>query len=270
MNDLDSIVQLMDALQPWRENLVIVGGWAHRLHRFLPRVNIPAYEPLRTRDADVAFSATAALEGDIAVALKAAGFEKELIGDHKPPVTLFRLGHEDDGFYTEFLAPLTGSGLRRDGSVDATITKAGVTAQKLRYLELLLMEPSAVELSPAKGIPTQEPLFVKVANPVTFISQKLLIRTDRAPAKQAQDTLYVHDTLELFSGELDAMKGVWNDRLRPQIPARTVKKIEELSRSQFAHTTDAIRSAALVAAGRRLTAENVRAACEYGLSEIFA
>lgn len=269
MNDVESIARLMDALAPWRESLVVVGGWAHRLHRLLPGVQMPSYEPLRTKDADVAFSATAAPKGDISAALRMAGFEEELAGEHKPPVTWYRLGKEDNGFYAEFLTPLTGGGIRRDGSVDATITKAGVTAQKLRYLDLLLIEPNTVDLSSAGGIPTQKALSVKVANPVSFIAQKLLIRTDRIPEKQAQDTLYVHDTLELFSRELDAMKVMWTDRLRPQILPQTVKKIEELSRSQFAHTTDAIRRAPRIAVGRGLIAENVRAACAYGLSEIF-
>lgn len=269
MNDVEPIARLMDALNPWRESLVIVGGWAHRLHRFVPGVHLPSYEPLRTKDADITFSTISAPTGDMAGALKRAGFEEELTGDHKPPVTRYRLGKEDNGFYAEFLAPLFGDGKRRDGTEDATVLEAGVTAQKLRYLDLLLIEPITVDLSSASGIPTQIALSVRVVNPVTFIAQKLLIRKSRMPNKQAQDILYVHDTLELFSGEIDALRAMWNDRLKPKINPSIVKKIEDLSHSQFAQTTDAIRNAALIAPGRGLVAENVRAACQYGLSEIF-
>ena len=104
----------------------------------------------------------------------------------------YRLGKEDNGFYAEFLAPLFGDGKRRDGTEDATVLEAGVTAQKLRYLDLLLIEPITVDLSSASGIPTQIALSVRVVNPVTFIAQKLLIRKSRMPNKQAQDDYQVH------------------------------------------------------------------------------
>ena len=224
MNDVEPIARLMDALDPWRESLVVVGGWAHRLHRFVPGVQVPPYEPLRTKDADIAFSTLSAPTGDMAVALKQAGFREELTGDHKPPVTWYRLGDEDSGFYAEFLAPLFGNGMRRDGTEDATVLEAGVTAQKLRYLDLLLIEPISVDLSSANGIPTQTAISVRVANPVAFIAQKLLIRTSRMPDKQAQDILYVHDTLELFSAEIDALQAMWNDRLKPKIHQAPLKR----------------------------------------------
>lgn len=64
MDDLAPIARLVDALRPWLNHLVIVGGWAHRLHRFHPWASPPAYRPLRTQDADVAFSSTAPLVGD--------------------------------------------------------------------------------------------------------------------------------------------------------------------------------------------------------------
>jgi hypothetical protein len=55
MDDLFAIARLIDALRPWRKALVIVGGWAHRLHRLHPWAGTPTYAPIRTRDADVAF-----------------------------------------------------------------------------------------------------------------------------------------------------------------------------------------------------------------------
>ena len=141
MDDLQDLARLANALRPWLGELVIVGGWAHRLYRMLPNVPTLAYQPLRTRDADVAFSATSSLAGNMGAALKAAGFREELAGEHTPPVTWYRLGGHDHGFYVESLAPLVGSGTKRDGTDDATLAKAGVTAQKLRYIDLLLTSP---------------------------------------------------------------------------------------------------------------------------------
>jgi hypothetical protein len=197
MDDLAAIARLVDALRPWREQLVIVGGWAHRLHRFHPWAGAPDYAPLRTKDADVAFSLDAAPTGDIRSALLAAEFTEVLSGDHRPPIAEYRLGDEHEGFFAEFLAPLKGSGVKRNGAEDATVERAGVTAQKLRHLDLLLTEPLAVRLDAKGGVPLRRPADVLVANPVSFIVQKLLIRRSRKPDKQAQDALYIHDTIEL-------------------------------------------------------------------------
>src|SRR5438034_851281 len=123
MNDFNGIARLLDALHPWLGHLVIVGGWAHRLHRFHPLAHPPGYAPLLTRDADVAFASTAPLGGDISAALKAAGFTQEPSGEHIPPMTL-----------------------KRDGTADVTIAKAGITAQKLRHLDLLLTSPCSIRV----------------------------------------------------------------------------------------------------------------------------
>jgi hypothetical protein len=49
------------------------------------------------------------------------------------------LGAEGEGFYAEFLTPLVGSGIKRGGKPDATLAKAGITAQKIRHLDILLV-----------------------------------------------------------------------------------------------------------------------------------
>ena len=87
MEDSVAFARLVAALRPWLGHLVIVGGWAHRLHRFHPLASTMEYLPLRTRDADLALSLDTRLDGDLGAALKKAGFEEELSGDHTPPVT---------------------------------------------------------------------------------------------------------------------------------------------------------------------------------------
>jgi len=115
MNDLEALAKLAQALSPWRSHLVFIGGWAHRIHRFDPRANKLEYQPVFTRDTDLAFANSAPIEGDIKVALIQHGFKEQLTGEHKPPVAHYTLGDENGGFYAEFLTPLIGSGLKRSG-----------------------------------------------------------------------------------------------------------------------------------------------------------
>ncbi len=89
MNDFAALARLIQAIEPWRAHLVFVGGWAHRLYRFHPLANAPAYQPLLTRDTDLAFANQAPLEGNIKSALARSGFREELSGEHKPPVTRY-------------------------------------------------------------------------------------------------------------------------------------------------------------------------------------
>jgi Nucleotidyltransferase len=268
MDDLASIARLISALRPWLDELVIVGGWAHRLHRLMPNILPPTYQPLRTLDADLAFSATARLHGDIGQALKEAGFIADLSGEHAPPATWYRLS--DQGFYAEFLAPLLGSEMRRDGKPNATVTKAGVTAQKLRYVELLLRHPLTVRLGSEAGMPAAAPADVRLPNPVSFIAQKLLIQFKRTPAKQAQGALYVHDTLDLFGRELATLRATWRDQLRPTLSLKTANQIVRLARDQYGTVSDVHRNAARIPQDRALSPERLQAACAYGLGEIFS
>lgn len=230
MNDLEAMTRLINALRPWLAHLVVIGGWAHHLLRYHPDARAPAHEPLHTRDAGVAFSSSAPLEGDISEALQLADFQEELRGEHTPPVTRYWLGDADQGFYVEFLAPL---------------------------------------LDKAIGFPIAEPANVLVANPVSFIGQRLLIHHQRDPRKRAQDVLYIHDTLELFGHRLDTLRTEWRDRMQPRLAAKTATDIDRSREAQFGAVTDVIREAARIPQDRTLSSERMRATCEYGLERIF-
>ncbi len=268
VDDLIELSRLVEALRPWLDELVLVGGWAHRLYRLRPELAGLPYQALRTRDADLAFSTAAPLAGNIGHALRSAGFREEFRGDDSPPVTRYHLG-QDDGFYAEFLTPLRGGGPGRGRSRDLTVSRAGIVAQKLRHLDLLLISPWTVRLTGDSGVPMNPPADIRIANPVSFITQKILIRNRRAPGKQAQDILYIHDTLDLFGGNLQVLRSRWVRDVRPQLSSARVGEFEQLRTEQFAEITDQIRDAALIPQDRRLEPEEVRAACALGLTAIF-
>lgn len=51
------------------------------------------------------------------------------------------MGGADAGFYAEFLTPLVGGEFRRDGTRDVTTSVIGVSAPKLRHVDVLLIAP---------------------------------------------------------------------------------------------------------------------------------
>jgi hypothetical protein len=81
VEDVASFARLVEAIRPWLPHVVIVGGWSHRLHRLHPLATAQTYQPLRTRDVDLAFSPNAPLTGDLKQALTKAGFMEELSGE---------------------------------------------------------------------------------------------------------------------------------------------------------------------------------------------
>ncbi len=136
------------------------------------------------------------LEGEIKQAWQAPDLSKSqillAISDRQPAMR-YNLGGESNGFYAEFLTPLTGSGKIRDGKggwrEGATEVHAGVVAQKLRHLEVLLYRPSIVTIPKDESGLEVAVGDLRLPNPVSFMIQKLLIRDKRARHKRAQDVL---------------------------------------------------------------------------------
>lgn len=259
--DLDAFLRLLTALTPWLDKLVIVGGWAHRLYRLHPHALPVNYAPLLTLDADVAVPADLATGAeDIRQRLLAHGFQEELLGDDRPPVTHYRLGDEASAFYAEFLAPLVGSGYDRRKHRRVTARIGGITSQRLRHVDVLLAAPLSIEF---------EGKTLRIANPVAFVAQKILIYSRRAREKRAKDVLYVHDTLEVFGGRLEALGAEWDSRIAPRLHRNHVRTVQQASDQIFGRITDAIRGAAVIAAARGLTPESVRETCRLGLQRLF-
>ena len=111
---------------------------------------------------------------------------------------------------------------------------------------------------------------LKLPNPLSYITQKLLIQKHRKPDKHPQDVLYIHDMLELFAGELTTLRKVWREQVRPQMPEKTARTVEGLRHQQFDAVTDVHRSAVRIPQDRGMTPAGLQEACAYGLEAIFA
>ncbi|MDB5932451.1 MAG: hypothetical protein JWR60_4158 [Polaromonas sp.] len=269
MNDLEAFAKLVQAIDPWRAQLVFIGGWGHRLHTLHPKANKLDYQPVFTKDTDLAFHSTIPLEGDIKSALMAKGFKEALSGEFKPPIASYTLGDEQGGFYAEFLTPLIGSGYKRGGAADATLQAAGISAQKIRHLDILMVDPWTVTVGlPHNEVPLDAPVELRVANPLCFMVQKFLIKKDRKKPKQSQDLLYVYDTIQLFFQHLPQFKDNWEAVVKPALQGASETVLKECAAS-FASITDELRGAAAIPQDRNgLTAAEMQSVCKYAFSQI--
>lgn len=268
--DYASFARLVESLRPWLDQVVIIGGWAHRLDRLHPLAERPQYEPLATLDADVALPRRLRVAGnEIYRRLKANGFEPESLGHHRPPAAHYRLIDPGIQFYAEFLTPLTGSAITRRGSQKATQRVGGISSQNLRYIEVLLAAPWGLTLSANDGFPLADEAPVQIANPVSFLAQKTLIHARRNREERAKDILYIHDTIETFATRIDDLQAEWFGNIRRELHANSVRTVEGAAASLFGVLTDPIRAAAQIVQSRDLTPEAIRETCNLGLARIF-
>jgi hypothetical protein len=272
--DSAAFARVVRALGPYLGDLVFVGGWAHRLLALHELASPLDFQPLMTPDADIATPPRLRARGpSIRDLLRQNGFKEELSGDETPPISAYRLGEEEGGLYIEFLAPQQGGPNRRDGTPDATVDVAGVTAQKLKYLEVLLAEPWLLQLNDANGFPLgKDGVSVKVPNPAAYLMQKVLVLPERKQGKQAKDVLYIHDTLLMFSRAFDQLR-VQARLVAENIHPNWVQTFHERRKALFAVVDDRLRNAERIAreSGRASppSAEQVRLVCQQGLERIF-
>ncbi len=266
----EHFARLIASLEPWLDQVVIIGGWAHRLYRLDPRAQQLSYAPLLTLDTDVALPPSLLVEKqDIRQRLVANGFQEEVLGEDRPPAAHYHLGDKETAFYAEFLTPLTGSEHTRGGKRKATKRIAGVVSQRLRYIEILLNAPWTLSLDASQGFPLLQGTHVRIANPTSFLAHKVLIHTRRARAKFAKDILYIHDTLETFGGRLDDLHSEWVERVRPEMHKRSVGIVERGAGTLFGEMNDSVRQAALIAGARKLSPEKILEVCNLGLRKVF-
>lgn len=106
LSEVEYFARLIEALDPWLDQAVIIGGWAHRLYRLHPLAQPLGYEPLGTFDTDIAVPLNLSATGEqLRARLLEMEFCEELIGDMQPPAAHYRVESGDNSFYAEFLTP---------------------------------------------------------------------------------------------------------------------------------------------------------------------
>lgn len=186
----------------------------------------------------------------------------------------YTLGDEANGFYAEFLTPLTGSPVRRNKTTkqfepDATLANSGVVAQKLRHLEVLLHDPWLVTIPTEDSGIGEAVADLRIPNPVSFIIQKLLIREDRARTKRAQDVLYIYDAIYLFSDAIeDELLPVWKS-LEATLTDAQRKSITAGVDALFSEVNDLVREAVTIPTDRKIEPEDMVKLCQIGFEELF-
>ncbi len=258
--------RLINCIEPWLSEVVIIGGWAYRLYSLTPQSQEPLHPLLMTLDADIAVPAGLGSGGDIRERLVQDGFEEVRGGDDTPPQTHYQLSGSS-GFYAEFLSPLSGSEYDRGGKSKVTRRLGGVVSQQLRHLEIFLIAPWPLNLDEAKGFPVGTPKQIRIANPVSFFAHKLLIHDRRASAKVAKDVMYIYDTLQLFGAGLNSLNQDWNTQFKDKLHARHIRKIESGAERIFGSVNDVIREASRLHRG--LSSEAIRESCFEGLKRVF-
>jgi hypothetical protein len=148
------------------------------------------------------------------------------------------------------------------------MSMAGISAQKIRYLDILLVDPWLITLDPKSGLPLPSPMDVQVANPLCFMAQKFLIQKDRPAGKQAQDVLYIYDTIELFGALLDEFHETWKRSISPALGEKLSNTVLTLSEDTFSNVNDMIRGAALIPKDRKLSPEQIQQTCQLAFEEI--
>jgi hypothetical protein len=208
------IEPVIRALEPVLPSVIVIGGWAHHLHREHPLAHPADEEALQTLDLDVALgaAASAATNLDLVARFNSAGFEYEHTGTELLESGHFR-SRADRTFTVQLLTARRGSGTRRDGTPIRSLRIGGTPVEVLRGLDLLEADPWRARWQSATGSAYE----LAVCHPTAFLIVKLLLtRTQSRPSRRrAKDLLYVVDTLRLFSGK-------WDDLLRevPTLPAR--------------------------------------------------
>lgn len=267
-SDLEKFGRLIEALEPWLDEIVIIGGWAQRLYRLDPRARAVDYVPLATLDSDIAIPLKMSAKGEnVRERLIAAGFKEERVGEDRPPATHYHFG-SGGGFYAEFLTPLFGSERHRNGKRKATREVGGISLQQLRYVDILLLSPWKVTLHKAAGYPFENAKQVQITNPVTFLMQKILIQNVRDRKDRAKDALYIHDTIEIFAPILSELHAAFTDEVSPKVHPNWVTEIKKAPDILFGSVNDTVREAVLMAAGR-LSAGALVETCRAGLKAIF-
>lgn len=214
-----------------------MGGFASLLYRFheaADQVDIPA---LITYDVDLASGGEVPIRGEksIHTSLEEAGLRRELVGNYEKPVVKYYPTEKTDlAYYVEFLAPLFGSGMRRDGEPDLLQEiQEDLSAQKLRYLDLLIQNNWIVHTSSVPSLKDDPDLVVRVPHPCMYIMQKVLTLEKRPRTDRNKDFAYIYQTLTYFRKSLESLAHQYEGLIKNPVWKKWYIKFVKLTQEVF-------------------------------------
>jgi hypothetical protein len=263
-----AFTRVITSLKPYLSQIVLVGGWAHRLFQEHPWGRRLEFEVLMTEDVDLGVPLSFQKMPEETPSMHRLLIEAGFRWTPREGGDLYSLGVEDDNFQVEFIAPLVGSSTERDGFLKPRIQVSGVNIERFRYIDLLLAEPWEYSLVSEQSL-LQFP--VRIANPASYLMQKVLtVRRRPQLYKKAKDVLYIHDTILIFQENLDMLQNQANKFLE-LLPERTQGDFQKLRQELF-NSVISQKAAQIAEQSGRATppsANRIKEVCVAGLEIIF-
>lgn len=193
------------AIEPYREDIVLIGGIAKHWYRHVDGFTDPGFETAATIDVDLALPEPLLLRGDAKLhdRLLAAGLvPREICGlDHEPASTRYYLSDvmRPGEPYVECLVAMIGKPRDRPGTPQGP----PLTASAVRFLDLVTATAITVD-APGIGL-------LRVPHPFAYIIQKTRIRPKRRDDKQAKDQADLFYVLAAFEAQWPDWKARWQE-----------------------------------------------------------
>jgi hypothetical protein len=211
------LVRVVDALGEYRGDIVVTGGLAPVLYRvhFQPVESDP--EPLLTTDVDFVVPNDLPYRHNESLrsrfeANRLRIFVSRGVTPNRPNKQFVQKSEDNEKrvspVHAELLTPLLGSRTERDGEPKSPMeVQDGLTAEALRYLDLILDSPLEFDVSEISNPKSSTPLPVKMARPGAFIIQKLLCSEERSRSEnRIKDLAYCYDVALVTNGHWDEIE----------------------------------------------------------------
>lgn len=195
--EIEFFYRVLSAIRSNLRDFVLVGGFASYLYQFHERAKPTGLSPLLTYDIDLASAEKIPVRGGTSVhkSLLRIGLEQEFTGNCTPPLVKYFPKDRKPSMYVEFLTPLRGSEAKRGISDVTQNIQPDLSAQKLRFLDLLLKDPWKISTSSVPALAKRPKLVVRIPHPGMFIMQKILISERRTGKSRPKDFAYIYQTL---------------------------------------------------------------------------
>jgi hypothetical protein len=201
------LYKVLSAIRQNLEDFVLVGGFASFLYQFHERAKPIGVSPLLTYDIDLASGGKVLVRGGKTVhgSLSEIGLIEEFTGSCTPPLVKYFPKDKTPPMYVEFLTPLRGSEDKRGISDVTQNIQPDLSAQKLRFLDLLLENLWTINTSSVPGLEKHPNLVVKIPHPSMFIMQKILTSGRRTDKSRAKDFAYIYQVLGFFRDDWEVL-----------------------------------------------------------------